>query len=271
MSVSKSIAVFGGNGFLGRKICEVGVSKGYQVTSFSRSGEPPQAVIHQPWINKVEWERADIFDSSSYASKLGQFGTVVHSIGLMFEDQSYKKAMNSNFNFLNDVQSLANSIRGSNPMKKGEDDHETYEAIQRDSAVLLADTFVEHQKENPTFVYISADQQVPLIPERYLTTKREAEFELSCKQGLRAILFRPGVMYEQTHPEDNGLTTRDILTTFLKFNYNAKQCILGENIPFVNKLVRPIVSTDQVATYIYDKIEIPEFKGIVPLDEIYKH
>ena len=33
-SMVKSIAVFGGNGFLGRKICEVGVRRGYDVASF---------------------------------------------------------------------------------------------------------------------------------------------------------------------------------------------------------------------------------------------
>ncbi|KAK6465979.1 hypothetical protein DFJ63DRAFT_282914 [Scheffersomyces coipomensis] len=273
MSLAKSIAVFGGNGFLGRKICEIGVQKGYQVTSFSRSGEPPQAIIHQPWIKQVEWESADLFDASSYQSKLSKFGTIVHSVGILFENQSYKKAMNSNINFLSDIQNFANSLKGSNPMKKGEEDHNSYEAIQRDSAVLLADTFITEQKEvpdaNPTFIYISADQQVPMVPSGYITTKREAEFELSCKEGLRSISVRPGIMYEEKHAE-GGATARDYITTFLKCGYNSKQYILGNSIPMLNQLVRPVVSTDKVAKSIYEKIEDSTFKGIVTLDEIYK-
>ncbi|KAK6455885.1 uncharacterized protein RJT20DRAFT_129270 [Scheffersomyces xylosifermentans] len=267
MSVAKSIAVFGGSGFLGRKICEVGVQKGYQVTAFSRSGEPPQAVIHQPWITKVNWEPVDIFDPKSYTSKLAEFGTVVHSIGLLFENPSYKRSMNSNFNFLNDIQNFANSLKGSNPMEKNETN--TYEAIQRDSAVLLADNFLEHQRENPTYVYISADQQFPIVPEDYLTTKREAEFELSCKKGLRAILMRPSFMYDDSH--EGGLDNRDIVAKLLKLGYGTKEFILGDRITFLNKQVRPPVSTAQVARSIYEKIENPEFKGVVTLEEIARH
>ena len=114
----KSIAVFGGNGFLGRKICEVGVRRGYDVASFSRHGEPPEAVVHQPWVAKVNWEQADIFQPLTYQDKLKNYSTIVHSIGILFENQSYKKAMNSNFNFLSDIQNLANNIMGSNPMQK---------------------------------------------------------------------------------------------------------------------------------------------------------
>ncbi|ABN68547.2 predicted protein [Scheffersomyces stipitis CBS 6054] len=263
MSVAKSIAVFGGSGFLGRKICEVGIQRGYDVTAFSRSGEPPQAAIHQPWIKEVNWEKGNIFEPSTYTHSLSSFGTVVHSIGILFENSSYKKTMNSNFNFLNDIQNLASSLKGPNPMAK--DDHNTYEAIQRDSAVLLADNFIEHQKQDPVFVYISADSQFPIVPSEYLTTKREAEFELSCKKGLRSILMRPGFMYDPSH---EGQDNRDILARLLKLGYSTKEVIVGDKISFLNKSVRPPVTTEQVASKIFEKIENPDFSGVVSLDEI---
>ncbi|EMG47408.1 hypothetical protein G210_2265 [Candida maltosa Xu316] len=226
--MNKSIAVFGGNGFLGRKICEVGIRRGYDVTSFSRQGEAPQAVIHQPWVAKVNWEKADIFDPTTYQDKLKEFPTVVHSIGILFENQSYKKAMNSNFNFLSDIQQLANNMMGSNPMQK-EGVKSTYEAIQRDSAVMLADAFIKAQSALPrNFVYISADKNPPMVPQDYILTKREAEFELSNKSGLRSIFMRPGIMYDESH--EGGLTTRDILVKGLRLGVGLKECTVGKNL-----------------------------------------
>ncbi|EGW30206.1 uncharacterized protein SPAPADRAFT_63820 [Spathaspora passalidarum NRRL Y-27907] len=262
--MSKAIAVFGGNGFLGHKICEIGVLRGYDVTSFSRSGDPPENVIHQPWIKKVQWERADIFSSKSYAERLGKFHNVVHSIGILFENQAYKKAMNSNFNFLNDIQQLANTVKGGNPMKRGEG-NATYEAVQRDTAVLLADTFITEQKELPrNYVYISADSKPPIVPAGYLNTKREAEFELGLKEGIRGIFMRPGIMYDETH--EGPMTTRDFLLRGLRIGVAAKEMVLGEK--FCNEIIKPVVSTEQVAHAIYDKLEQPDFKGVVTLDDI---
>ncbi|KGU21027.1 hypothetical protein MG7_04992 [Candida albicans P34048] len=260
----KSIAVFGGNGFLGRKICEVGVRRGYDVTSFSRHGEPPEAVVHQPWVAKVNWEQADIFQPLTYQDKLKNYSTIVHSIGILFENQSYKKAMNSNFNFLSDIQNLANNIMGSNPMQK-DNVKSTYAAIQRDSAVVLADNYIKSKAEPPrNFVYVSADKVPPLVPEEYITTKREAEFELSCKKGLRSIFLRPGAMYDETH--EGGVTTRDVLLRGLRFGVGLKECIVGKHI--AGDLVRPVVSTEQVAESLYDALDDKEFEGVVTVEQI---
>lgn len=265
MSLKKSIAIFGGNGFLGKKICETGINLGYNVASFSRSGKVPAEVASLPWSQQVKWEKADIFNPTTYKDKLSNYGTVVHSIGLLFENQSYKKSINTNFNFLNDLQTFSNMLKGSNPMEKSEGN--TYEAIQRDSAMILADAFLEVQPENPTFVYISADRQMPFIPSGYLNTKREAEFELSCKEGLRPILMRPNFMYDEDH---KSLNTRDVITALMKAGYATKNCILHDRIGFINDLVRAPVSTERVSGKIYEKIEEEGFKGIVKLEDILK-
>ncbi|CAI5760345.1 unnamed protein product [Candida verbasci] len=268
-STFKSIAVFGGNGFLGHKICEIGIRNNYNVTSFSRKGEPPQSVIHQPWVSKVNWEKADIFNPKTYGHKLKDFNSVVHSIGLLFENLNYKSSINTNFNILNDLQNLTNSFSGSNPMEKA-GYKLTYESLQKDSAVILANAFIENQKESPrNYVYISADKNPPIIPKNYIVTKREAEFELSCKRELNTIIMRPGAMYDETH--EGNLTKRDILMRGLRFGVGLKNCTIGNSIGFVNDLVRPVVSTEQVANTIFKKLQEEDSKGVVKLEEIVKN
>lgn len=260
-----SITVVGGNGFLGRKICEVGARLGWNVTSLSRSGVPPSPVTFSDnaWISKVNWAKADLFDPQSYRKYLHGQTAVVHSVGIMFENQGYKQMVNSNFNFLNDIQRLGNMLKGSNPMER--DSNTTYEAIQRDSAVLLADAYLEETTDNPTFVYISADMKPPLVPDGYLTSKREAEFELQCKKGLRAILLRPGIMYDESEPLTNN---RKLFTKLLELGYGIKSGVFGNNVSLLNELVKPPVSTEKVALKIYEKLEDREFSGVVTNDEI---
>ena len=265
MTILKTIGVFGGSGFVGRSICKKGVQLGYNVIGFSRSGKPTG--IQGAWVDKVNWHKADIFDPSTYENQLKDIDVVVHSMGLLFENQAYKKTINTNFNFFNDIQNLARVMRGANPMTKGQ--HDSYEAIQRDSAVILADAFLEARKEKmkpkPTFVYISADQKMPIVPEAYIDTKREAEFELSCKPGLRSISLRPGFMYDS---ELQLLNARALLKTLLSLGYGVKNAVLGDNVSYINNLIRPPVSVQQLSLTLYDKVEKEEFDGTVLLEEI---
>lgn len=263
----KSITVVGGNGFVGRKICEVGVRLGWNVTSLSRSGKQPSPVTHSDniWISKVNWAKADLFDPASYKKYLQNQTAVVHSVGILFENQSYKQTVNSNFNFLNDIQKLGNMLKGSNPMERESKD--TYEAIQRDTAVILADNYLAEQTENPTFVYISAEMKPPLVPEGYLTSKREAEFELTCKKGLRTILMRPGFMYDESEPFTNN---RKLFSKFVDLGYGIKSGVFGNSLEILNKLMKPSISTEKVALKVFEKLEDPKFSGVVGLDEIAK-
>lgn len=265
--MSRSIAVFGGNGFLGKKICEVGVRLGWSVTSLSRSGTPPTPVSHSDhlWISNVNWVSADLFNADSYKQHVANKTAVVHSVGMLFENLDYKKAINSNFSFLNDFQRLASMLKGPNPLTKNH--NLTYEAVQRDTAVMLADAYLEGLKdiENPSYVYISAEMKPPIVPEGYLTTKREAEFELSCKPNLRSILLRPGVMYDESAPLQEK---RKLFGKFLGLGYTLKEGIIGDKIPIFNELIRPPVSTEKVALTLYKKLEDPEASGVVSLDEI---
>ncbi|GEQ69972.1 hypothetical protein JCM33374_g3648 [Metschnikowia sp. JCM 33374] len=268
-----SIAVLGGNGFVGRKICEIGVRQGWSVTSLSRSGTPPKPLSHMDnsWISQVKWEKANLLEPESYKGKLLGKTAVVHSVGILFENSDYKTSINSNFNFLNDIQKLANSLKGSNPMARNATN--TYASIQRDSAVILADTYLDVNKTDdaisklPSFVYISADAKPPIVPEAYLTTKREAEFELSCKKNLRSIFMRPNFMYDANEPISNN---RRILSQIIDLGYTAKNLVFSDKIAALNSLVRPPVSTEKVALKVFEKLQDENFQGVVGLEEILK-
>jgi hypothetical protein len=73
----------------------------------------------------------------------------------------------------------------------------TYEMMNRDSAILLAK---EAAKENTSaFLYISAAGGAPILPSRYLTTKREAESVIAREfPKMRGIFIRAPFMYDNS-------------------------------------------------------------------------
>ena len=189
----KGLVIFGGNGLLGKRICEQAVLSGYKVTSLSRSGRPPLPTSKkhddETWISKVNWEKADVLNPSTYEKFLldKNVNDVVHSVGILLENSNYKSILNSKGG-------------NNNPTTKTQ----SYDLINRKSAVLLADTFQqclskkkkdENETEdsgiNPSFSYISADKAFPIIPEGYILSKRKAEEELLSKysHNLRPIIM----------------------------------------------------------------------------------
>lgn len=94
--MASKLLVFGGNGFLGRRICQEGVLRGLEVVSISRSGKPPvlkSSLRDKDWIKEVRWESADILNPSTYYKHLQGASGVVHSLGILLEDESYKKKL----------------------------------------------------------------------------------------------------------------------------------------------------------------------------------
>ena len=54
-------------------------------------------------------------------------------------------------------------------------------------------------KKVETFVYISAAGGAPILPKRYITTKRQAESTIaSSLPNLRSIFIRPGFLYDSS-------------------------------------------------------------------------
>lgn len=121
-----SIAVIGGNGFLGREICLAAVRKNLQVTSISRRGEPEwRSSNGRPsWADRVEWRRGDALKPETYEQHLKGCNAVVHTTGILLE-LDYK-------DFVNDpLGSLKNMTRGKSSSSAAP--HLTYEQANRDA------------------------------------------------------------------------------------------------------------------------------------------
>ena len=69
--------------------------------------------------------------------------------------------------------------------------------MNRDSAITLAQ---EANKENVSaFVYISAAGGAPVLPKRYIETKREAESMIASEfPTMRGVFIRPSFLYDSS-------------------------------------------------------------------------
>ncbi|PBK96932.1 mitochondrial protein [Armillaria gallica] len=203
MSVTK-ILVVGGNGFIGSAICRAALTRGMEVTSVSSSGRP----YRTPRGHSPAWTEKETHDPSTFADALKDANGVVHTLGTLLDDGKYKNAVKEG-----SLAGLVGSWIGSqNPLEKKTSSG--YESLNRDAALRVCEAFVDSgpvggPSPRP-FVYISAEDIFrPIIPARYIETKREAEAGIdslvSQKSGLfRSVYIRPSLVY---HAHFRPLTT----------------------------------------------------------------
>ncbi|TRX90719.1 hypothetical protein FHL15_008298 [Xylaria flabelliformis] len=220
MSAAKRLVVCGGNGFLGSRICKNAVQRGWDVTSISRSGAPKWDAVTSsatppPWSHKVAWERGDILRPATYAPLLKGADFVVHSMGILLE-ADYKGVLRGQESPISGLRKAFTSApQPGNPLQRGVSVKEggpdvdirppetreqlTYENMNRDSAIMLAK---EADGENASaFVYVSAAGGAPVLPARYISTKREAESTISSEfPRMRSIFVRPPFLYDSSRP-----------------------------------------------------------------------
>lgn len=113
------LIVFGGNGFLGKRICQEAVTSGYQVVSVSRSGKAPHSneLNDKQWMQEVQWTAADIFKPDSYHELLNNATNVVHSLGILLENENYKQTLSKSPTY-DSKSRLLSFGAGPNPLKK---------------------------------------------------------------------------------------------------------------------------------------------------------
>ncbi|KAI8966877.1 NAD(P)-binding protein [Daldinia sp. FL1419] len=219
---AKKLIVCGGNGFVGSRICKYAVARGWDVTSISRSGEPRWDTVtasDKPpqWARKVTWERADMLRPATYAPLLKGADFVVHSLGILLE-ADYKGIAQGRDSPLEGLRKVFSSPpRPGNPLERkvpeGTDQdirppetksQLTYETMNRDSAIMLAR---EAARENAAaFAYISAAGGAPVLPARYLSTKREAESTIASEfPRMRSLFIRSPFLYDTSRPITVGM------------------------------------------------------------------
>lgn len=221
MAPLQKILVLGGNGFIGSAVCRFALAKGMQVTSVSSSGKPYRTPKgHAPdWTSKVDWQKGDALHPETFAHLFPEVDGVVHTLGTLIEDGRYKQAL-KNGDILSVMQSVCQSgFSDGNPLKRqtgGEQNRGSYEVMNRDTALRVCEAFIasppsEASKINipRPFVYISAEDIFrPVISERYITTKREAERRIEIMMQAnplyRGVYIRPSLVY---HPHHRPWTT----------------------------------------------------------------
>ncbi|QIW94788.1 hypothetical protein AMS68_000306 [Peltaster fructicola] len=211
--LKKRIVVCGGNGFLGSRICKAAVARNWEVTSISRSGEPnwPTVSSHQTapaWSTKVNWQSANLLQPDSYRDELQGADAVIHTMGILLE-ADYKGVVSGKESPIAGLRRAFSSNKSgssTNPLerqpgqelKPGERDGQlTYELMNRDSAIALASE--ASKADVPSFCFISAAAGAPILPRRYITTKREAESTIATSfPKMRSLFMRPGFLYDSS-------------------------------------------------------------------------
>lgn len=164
------------------------------------------------WAHKVSWESADIFQPATYAPLLKGADYVVQSLGILIE-ADYKGVISGQKSPISGLQKAFAPAKGrsTNPLERGnsggdsayparQGEHQlTYENMNRDSAILVARA-ADREKAS-AFLYVSAAGGAPVLPSRYITTKREAERVIASEfPRMRGIFLRPPFMYDSSRP-----------------------------------------------------------------------
>ncbi|KAL1855956.1 hypothetical protein Plec18167_000421 [Paecilomyces lecythidis] len=272
---TKRIVVAGGSGFLGSRICKAAVARGWSVTSLSRSGEPRwENLFDSPrrpqWASSVEWARADIIKPETYKPFLKDANAVVHTMGILLE-ADYKGVVQGRESIIGGLQrAFGPSKLGSQdplqrkegePLKPQEKDGQwTYEFMNRDSAIALAqETSREHV---PTFVYISAAAGAPILPSRYISTKREAETLIgSSLPELRSIFVRPGFMYDSNRKFTLPIALGGIVGSELN-------TLLGGRLGFLGTMAQKPLKVDLVGEAVVEAISDDTTSGPLNIHKI---
>lgn len=254
-----SIVVFGGAGYLGSCISKAALSKGWQVTSISRKGRPAET---RDWHARVNWVKGDAFNSESFSDALSKADHVAHTIGILdyrgfMSERKMSKVVDKLGSTFYDA--LREFVPSTTPSSA---ELQIYDRLNRDAAVSVSDEAVRH-KNLKSFVYISAAAGFPGIPQRYITTKREAEDHITSLKDktFRSILFRPGFMFS----DDRGFTKP--VGRLLGLSYALNSSLSGR-IPYIGAAgVKPL-AVERVGSAVVEACDNEQIEGIVDIHQI---
>jgi nucleoside-diphosphate-sugar epimerase len=198
------LLVLGGTGFLGQTVCKRALLEGYEVTSLSRRGLPPDAAVESS--APVDYRTGDAREKDTIGGILNEGGYtgVLHCIGLLFDDESGLGQYN-----------VFVSGSGSLPDPKS-----TYDTITRLTGFNAIEAAVEYatgrDKPLPFCFTSAAEAGWPDMPggkqveqflapgwlRRYLSAKRAVEKRLlDMEPTLRPIIVRPSLIYSLDRPQ----------------------------------------------------------------------
>ncbi|CAI6311589.1 unnamed protein product [Periconia digitata] len=276
-AAKKKLVVCGGNGFLGSRICKAAAHRGWAVTSISRSGTPHWGSITASpdppsWSSSVTWAKGDILAPGSYNSHLSDATAVVHSMGILLE-ADYKAVISGRESPVSGLRRAFSATKQGtrNPLERRGDENEggeerlkpqekdgqlTYEVMNRDSALSLAKQ--AHTHRVPNYVYISAAAGAPMLPTRYISTKREAETLLEKHfPDVRSIFIRAPFMYDSSRTFTLPIAAAGGVASLVNSAVGGRLTwLMGAGG------IKPL-KADVVADAVVEALEDEEVKGVV--------
>ena len=147
-------------------------------------------------------------------------------------------------------------------VEPGEQDGQvTYELMNRDSALVLARE--ADAAGVKSFAYISAAGGAPVLPGRYIKTKREAEDGIATTfPRMRALFYRPGFLYDGSR----GFTVPLAAMTYAGFLVNTLTAgILAGPMGAAGS--KPL-KADLVAEAVVEGLSDAAVKGPIEISEI---
>lgn len=137
----------------------------------------------------------------------------------------------------------------------------TYEVMNRDSAISLAKE--AEGRGVGTFLYVSAAEGAPVLPKRYISTKREAESVIAGRfPGMRSVFVRAPFMYDSSR----GFTLPIAAAGGIASMVNSA---VGGRLTWLMGAggIKPL-KADTVADAIVEALEDEEVKGAVEVSDI---
>jgi hypothetical protein len=220
----------------------------------------------------VTWRAANILHPESYKDDLQGASAVVHSMGILLE-ADYKGVLQGKESPISGLRkAFSPTKRGGtiNPLDRrlgqkidpAEQGGEiTYELMNRDSAIVLAKEADAAQV--PSFAYISAAAGAPILPGRYIMTKREAETTISTTfPRMRSLFFRPGFLFDSSR----SFTVPMAMVTYAGFLANS---LTGGNLTWAMGAggAKPL-KADLVAEAVVEGLSDEKVKGPIEVKEI---
>ncbi|KAG5650765.1 hypothetical protein H0H81_011104 [Sphagnurus paluster] len=200
---------------------------------------------------QVDWQRGDALQPESFARLFAEVDGVVHTLGTLIENANYKQAIKQG-NIFGLVSSICQSMTGDreNPLEKktGKSPRDSYNMLNRDAALRVCEAFVSSAPEDSAirnmprpFVYISAEDIFrPIIPARYIQSKREAEYGIeqlmADRADYRGVYIRPSLVY---HAHHRPMTTPAAVLLDLSANLHSK---IPPSLPTPSSVLRHLGS-----------------------------
>ncbi|KAF7590437.1 hypothetical protein BBP40_002841 [Aspergillus hancockii] len=142
---------------------------------------------------------------------------------------------------------------------------ETYKSFLSGATAVVHTIALAQETSNehvPTFVFISAAAGAPVLPSRYITTKREAETTISTKlPDLRSVFMRAPFMYDSSRK----FTLPIALGGFIGSQFNE---LFGNRLDFLGTMVTKPFQVDIVGEAVVEAMEDESVRGAVGTKKI---